>query len=290
MSLTAPVRPTRKLAAVCGVAILLLGASACGNSSDKSASGGTYQPGGGSRDQEGGPGGGGRMPGASGKVAAVDGSTAQVQGVDGQVAVSWRASTTFTKEVSAALSDVKVGSCVLVAPSGEPKASSGPTTAVTATSVRITAKTNGSCAAGLRGPGGSGGPGGQAGGGPQLNGTPPSGAPGGSQRPQVRTFGGAVGEVTAVSASGFTVDSVLPGSDEKTPVTVSVAAATKYSRTVAGAAADVKVGACVAANGTTDDTGAVTAATIAVTQPVDGQCGGLMRFSSGHDGASSQES
>lgn len=283
MSLTAPVRPTRKLAAAWGVAILVLGASACGDGNDENASGGTYQSRGGARDQRGGPGGDGRMPGANGKVAALDGSTAQVRGVEGQVAVSWSASTTFTKEVGAALSDVKVGSCVLVAASGEPTASSEPATAVTATSVRITAKTNGSCATGMRGPGGQAG-------GAQLNGTPPSGAPGGGQRPQGRTFGGAVGEVAAVSATGFTVDSVLPGSDDKTPVTVSVAAATKYSRTVSGAAADVKVGVCVAANGTTDDTGAVTATTIAVTQPVDGQCGGLMRFGSGTDGPSGQES
>lgn len=290
MSLTARVRPTRRLAAACGAAVLLLGASACGDGNDANASGGTYQPGGGSRDAEGGPGGGGRMPGANGKVAAVDGSTAQVQGVDGQVAVSWSASTTFTREVGAALSDVKVGSCVLVAPSGEPTASSEQATSVTATSVRITTKTNGSCAAGVRGPGGPGGPGGQAGSGPQLEGTPPSGAAGGGQRPQMRTLGGAVGEVTAVSATGFTVDSVLPGRDDKTAVSVSVSASTKYSRTVSGAAADVKVGVCVAANGTTDDTGAVTATTIAVTQPVDGQCGGLMRFSSGNSGTTDQES
>ena len=43
----------------------------------------------------------------------------------------------------------------------------------------------------------------------------------------------------------------------------------------------------------TDDTGAVTAKTIAVSQPQDGQCGGFMRFKSdGGDGggASTQES
>jgi hypothetical protein len=100
---------------------------------------------------------------------------------------------------------------------------------------------------------------------------------------------GAVGEVTAVSASGFTVASVEPGSDDATPVTVTVDDGTTYTATAKGAASDVKVGVCVVANGTTDDTGAVTARTIAVSQPRDGQCGGFMRFKSG-DGASTQES
>jgi hypothetical protein len=52
----------------------------------------------------------------------------------------------------------------------------------------------------------------------------------------------------------------------------------------------VKVGVCVAASGTTDDTGAVTATSMAVSQPVDGQCGGVMRFRSGDDGPTTQGS
>ncbi|MGY2874034.1 hypothetical protein ACVW00_001224 [Marmoricola sp. URHA0025 HA25] len=278
MSPIAQARPLRTGAALAGVAVLLLAASACGSSDNHGAP--RANEGVGPQNSQGGPGSGGRMPGANGKVAAVTGSTAQVQGADGQVAVSWTGSTTFTKEVAAALTDVKVGSCVLVAPAGGPASGSTPATSVTAASVRIAARTNGSCDLGLRGPGG---PGGQANG-PQLNGTPPSGAPAGGQRPQVRALGGAVGEVTAVSAGGFTVDSALPGSSDKTAVAVTVGSGTSYSTTVAGAAADVKVGACVAADGTTDDTGAVTATSMAVTQPVGGQCGGMVRFSSG-DGA-----
>lgn len=266
MSLTAYV-PTRAAAASAGVAVLLLLASACGNGGGQVAP--SRSEAGGPQNVQGGPGSDGRFPGAVGKVAAVSGSTAQVQGIDGQVAVSWTGTTTFTKEAGAALSDVKVGSCVVVAASGEPSASSTPATSVTATSVRISAKTDGSC--GMRGPGG------QAGGGPQLHGTPPSGAPSGGPRPQVRSLGGAVGEVSAVSATGFTVDSALPGSSGNRAITVTVGPGTTYSTTVAGAARDVKVGVCVAATGTTDDTGAVTATTLAVTRPVDGQCGGVMR-------------
>jgi hypothetical protein len=60
------------------------------------------------------------MPGANGKVAAVTDSTAQVQGMDGQVAVTWTGSTTFTKDVSATLADVEVGDCVLVGSTDQP--------------------------------------------------------------------------------------------------------------------------------------------------------------------------
>jgi hypothetical protein len=290
MSLTTDVRPGRKLAVAGGAAALLLALSACGNGNgdDDSPSGRTYEDG--PQNQQAGPGADGRMPGANGKVAAVADNTAQVQGMDGQVAVTWNGSTTFTKDVSATLADVTVGSCVLIAPSGDSTSSSTPATEVTADNVRITAKTNGSCGVGLRGPGGPNGPGGgEAGTGPELNGTPPSGAPDG-ERPKVRAIGGAIGEVTAVTSDGFTVDSVLPGSDDKTAVAVTVGADTTYTKTATGAAADVKVGVCVAASGTTDDTGAVTATTIAVSQPVDGACGGPMRFTSDDGAPSTRES
>jgi hypothetical protein len=293
MSLSHDVRLARRVAAACGSVVLLLGAAACGsdgNENNTDATGQTAEQGGPKSQQQGGP--DNRMPGANGKVAAVADSTAQVQGMDGQVAVTWTASTTFTKEVDAKLTDVAVGDCVLVASADQPS-SSGPATEVTATDVRITPKANGSCDLGMRGPGGQGGPGGQAGPGtaegPQLNGTPPEDAPQGGQRPQVRAMAGAVGEVTAVSATGFTVASVRPGSDATTAVAVTVDGDTTYTATAKGAASDVKVGACLAANGTTDATGAVTAKTVAVSQPRDGQCGGFVRFKAG-DGASTQES
>jgi hypothetical protein len=207
--------------------------------------------------------------------------------MDGQVSVTWTSATTFTKEVSAAQSDVKVGDCVLVGSTDQPASgSTAPATTVTASNVRITPKTDGSCGLGMRGPGGDGN-------GPQLQGAPPSGAPKDGQRPQMRAMGGAVGEVTAVSATGFTVASVMPGrsadASKTTSVTVTVSGDTTYTATVTGAASDVKVGSCVAANGSTDDTGAVTARTIAVSQPRDGQCGGFVRFKSS-DGANTQES
>lgn len=288
MSLTTRPDLARRLAAACGAVLLLLGTAACGNGGDGGNGGATGPTGerGGPQTRQDGPG-GGRPPGVNGKVAAVDGSTAQVQGVDGQVAVTWTGSTSFTTEVGAALSDVKVGDCVAVGTGEQPSSDSTPSTEVTAASVRIIERTDGSCGPTVRGPAGPDGSG------PQSYGGPPPGA-GGGPRPQVRV-GGAIGEVTAVSATGFTVDSIVPGESgsDTRAVQVSVGAGTTYTTTAKGAASDVKVGVCVVAGGTTDDTGAVTAKTIAVSQPQDGQCGGFMRFKSdGGDGggASTQES
>jgi hypothetical protein len=266
--------------------VLLLGAAACGSGNDKNATGQTGEQGGPQNQQRGGPNGpGGPLPGANGKVAAVDGRTAQVQGMEGQVAVSWTDATTFTKEVSARLSDIKVGDCVAVGSGDTPSSGSTPSSTVTAATVRIIAKTNGSCAPAMRGPGG------QDGTGPQTYGGPPPGSGDGGQRPQMQV-GGAVGEVKAVSATGFTVDSVVPGSNSSatTSVAVTVTAGTTYTTTAKGAASDVKVGTCVLADGSTDQTGAVTARTIAVSLPQDGQCGGFMRFRSDDGTSSSQES
>jgi len=200
--------------------------------------------------------GGGRSPGGSGEVAAVSGSTAQVKGQDSQVAVSWTDSTTFTQQVAATAADVAVGSCVMVTPADGDGAS---TDAVTAAAVRITEATDGSCS--VMGGGG---------GGPRPT-DMPSGAPGG----QGGGRGGfAVGEVTAVTDTGFAVSSQQPGSDTDaaTTVTVTTSADTTYATTAAATASDVKVGVCVTSRGDADDTGAITATSIAVTQPVDGAC------------------
>jgi hypothetical protein len=265
----------RALRATCAAAVLLLGVSACGNGANATGrTGSTTGPRAGAQG-EGFPQGqraGFGMPGVVGKVAAVTGSTAQVQGFEGQVAVSWTASTAFTRQVGAALSEVKVGECVFVA-AADPTASGSATSSatITASTVRITQPTNGSCTPAVRRPSGSTGTG------DQSDGAPPSGAPRSGQRPPMR-MGGAVGTVTAVSASGFTVASTSPGSGQQTSVAVTVDGSTTYTKTVAGAADDVKVGVCVQAEGTTDTTGAVTATRIAVSRPDNGQCGGFGRL------------
>ena len=185
------------------------------------------------RQQGAAPGNGTRMPGASGTVAAISGSTAQVQNEQsGQVAVTWTAKTAFTQQVDATLTDVKVGACVAVTADGE-TTDGDP---VAASSVRITQATDDGCAAGFGGMGGGPGGGGPGGGGPE-GGERPEGAPTDlpsdlpTDRPGMagRAGGGTFGEVTAVSADGFTVSSTRPGEDTKTTVEVTVAGATTYT-------------------------------------------------------------
>lgn len=288
MSLSPRITPgtARKVAAVCGAGFLLVGAGACGGGDGRTATGSTGE---GAQPQQQSFGGDQRrFPGADGKVAAVSGSTAQVQSqADGQVAVTWNGSTTFTQQVAGSLADVKVGTCVVALPAASAtdsgSGSDSATTAVTATTVTVTAKTGGTCADGFGGPGG---PNGQP---PRLEGQGPDGRlPEGASPPQGRIrFGGfgAAGEVTAVTANGFTVKSVRPAgmpsegstpTTEETQVSVTVTGATTYTKTVPGAAADVKVGLCLRADGTADSTGAVTAKTVALSNPTGGECGGMM--------------
>lgn len=259
----------RTLATVAMFASIGMVAAGCGNSSNNAdASTGNEQTGGPSSGGQG-PGGG---PAGSGMVTDVSGSTAQVQGQQSQVAVTWTGSTTFTKDVTTDGSAVKVGSCVAafaVPASGtSPSPDSTPSDTVAATSVRITAATNGTCTL-QRGAGG---------------GTPPDGAPEGGSRERPtdlpsngagRGFGGgAIGTVTKVTDTGFTVASEQPGSSTKTTtVTVTTGGSTVYSTTGKATASDVKVGVCVTSSGKADDTGAITAKTIAVSKPTDGECG-----------------
>jgi len=231
-------------------------------------------------------------PGASGEVAEVSGRTMQVQSpMTGQVAVTWTAKTTFTQQVAAALADVTVGDCVLVAPASDetPSASADAPTEVTAGSVRITTPdTDGSCGRGMaRGPGMdvTGGPDGSMPSGGMSGG--PSGAP-------MRVAAGAVGKVTAVNSNGFTVDSVVPSApsspgstpsssaaEETSPVAVTVTDATAYTTTATATSAAVKVGVCVDAQGDEDATGAITADRVDVSPPspesvgADGACGAM---------------
>jgi hypothetical protein len=215
-------------------------------------------------------------PGASGEVADVSGRTMQVQNpTSGQVAVTWTAKTTFSQQVDASLKDVSVGDCVLV--TSESASTSASTDAIAADTVRITPAMDGQCTpAGGRGAG----PGQLMSSGPAPDGMPtgmPSGAP--SDAPQrMNGSAGAFGTVTAVSAKGFTVDSVRPPAQGSTDsatasVRVTVTGDTSYTTTARATSSAVKVGVCVDARGDEDSTGAVTADTVSISPKVDGQCG-----------------
>lgn len=256
--------------------------AACGSSPTGTAAGGDVPSGGSSQGYGGAAGGTSaqqRFPGTSGTIADINGATVQVQNQsDGQVAVTYSATTTFTAQVAAALSDVKVGSCVSVTPAASSAGSgSASADAVTAGAVRISQPQDGSCTGGLsfaRGARPSGRPG-----------TLPSGAPGGA--PRGVFLGGANGTVAAVTATGFTVTQELPDlgngsasagaspSMTTSTVTVTVDGSTTYSTTKPATSSALVVGKCVTATGTADDTGTIAATRMAVSAPENGQCGGF---------------
>lgn len=234
------------------VVLLLASLTACGGDEDSAtdaAAAASAAP-----ADRGGTGGAGMpgAPGASGLVAAVSGRTLQVQSAgSGQVAITWTAETAFLEQVAGSLADVTVGTCVFVTADGETEDGEP----VAAGAVRITeAGEDGECTGGF---GGSGGPGGER----------PEGMPTDlptTDRPDGP--GGTAGKVTAVSTTGFTVESAEVDAE------VTVDAETTYSTTTEADAAAAEVGRCVTAAGESDDTGAVTATRISISDPVDGEC------------------
>ncbi len=206
----------------------------------------------------------------------------QVQSAqNGQVAVTWTDTSTFTAQVTISASSIKAGDCLTaVAPSGTDASA----TAFTATTVSVTQPVNGSCSGGFGGAGarptGSGFP----------TGAPRSGYPSGA-RPSgsgaTRQFGTvASGSVVSVSGSTIVVaardfgarqragaSATASPSPTTTDKTVSVAATTTISATQSATASAVVVGKCATVRGTADSSGAVTATSVAITTPTNGQCG-----------------
>jgi len=263
-------------------AVLFVSACGGGTSATVGASGTstTATSGGAGGDAAGGARG---FPGATGLIAQIDGKTLQVQGTDTQTAVTYSAKTTFTNTVAAKLSDVVVGACVQ-ARSAQPASGAGgaaPTAAagpVAAASVEISPAVNGRCTVGgfrmpgARAPGGSGDP-------TRPPGVPTSGQTRGPGGPAGNGFGGlgAFGKVTAVSGTGFTVESTSPaGSTASTAVpttrSVQTSAATTYTRTEAANASALVVGLCVTALGKADNTGSIAATSMTLRPSQKGSC------------------
>ena len=254
----------RILPALAAVSLLVLAGCSAGTSQAAApAATTTPQQQGADGPQRSGPGGGG----TSGEIASVTGTVMQVRSDDAQTAVTWTDDTTFTASVAGALSDVAVGSCVVAV--STTTTSTDTSAPLEATSVQLTTATDdGTCAGGF-------------GGGQRPDGAPtdlpsrpsgaptdlPSGAPGG-----MRGFGGiAAGTVTAVDGSTLTVE-VTGQDDATTSRTVTVSDATTFTKSVAADASAVVVGQCASARGQADDSGKVTATSITVSAPTDGEC------------------
>jgi hypothetical protein len=235
------------------------------------------------------PGRGGGFPGAVGLLAQIEGTTLQVQGADTQTAVTYSAKTTFTNTTAARRSDVVVGACVQ-ARSARPVSGNGSaaTTAprpdassIVAATVEISAAVNGQCSP-LAGRGAGGGrPPGAAGQPTRPPGAPGAPSPGRAGGPGAGGNGfaglGAIGKITAVNGAGFTVESARPpaGTDTSaatTTRTVQTAATTVYTRRRSASAKALVVGRCITALGKADDTGSITAASIAVRPSENGSC------------------
>lgn len=267
---------TGLLAAPATVAVLVLLAACSGDTADAGSTG-TADAGDTAQAQAPSGQGGGGMPGGgtSGEIAAVTDALLQVQGDDGQTAVAWDDTTTITQTVTAALSDVTVGSCVVAFTSGDEGAA--------ATSVAITAATDDGCTGGFGG-GGSGG-------GFPADGDLPSGMPTdlpeGAEMPDGAPtdmpsggagggFGGATaGLVTAVDGSTIIVESTgAPGAGDATTTTATVTVddATTFTRTVAADATAIAVGRCVTAQGEADSSGQVAATSLTLSDATDDGC------------------
>ena len=268
MTLTSLTRPAGTVTCGLALAALLVG---CGSDDAQDDTAAQAAPSA-AAPGNGGPAGG--MPGAFGLIAAVDGKVLQVQSpMTGQVAVTVTDRTEVTDQAAATLADVTAGVCVVVRTTDTGSASAGTDsapTAVTASSVAVSPATDDGCTGGF-----GGGPG---------NGDRPSGMP--TDMPtdlptdlpsdlpsdfQGRGGGrpggfGTVGEVTSVSGTGFVVEG--PNGD----VTVTVDSATTYTQQVAATSAALTQGRCVQVQGDADDTGAVTASTVRVSDAEDGQC------------------
>lgn len=222
--------------------------------------------------------GGQRQPGVTGLVAAVSGTTMQVQSQTKQTAVSWTPTTVFTRQAAASLADVVVGACVVVRSAGGSGATATPTGPPVAANIQIApAGADGTCGGRGGGPGGAGvaGPAG-----PSDGAQPgaPSGMPSGAPRDGQGGFGGlgASGSVVAVDGASFTVAETLRAGATQgpTPVWVMVATGpgTAYTKVVAAAAGEVRVGLCASATGQISETGALAATTVLLRDAAAGSC------------------
>ena len=263
-------RPAIAVAATAVAAVVL---AACSSSAKPSAAA-SSSSGAGSGAGVAGPGSAqGARPATSGQIAAISGDSMEVQNpTDGQVTVTFTATTAFTQTVTISAKAIVTGDCVSAvaaasgaAPSAATGASPTPATAITTTMVAVSAPRNGSCA------------------GPRIatgqRQARPSGAP--SSLPSASRTRGAFGalgqavfgQVTSVSGSSLVVHEAARGTQGARDVTVTTDSATVITEQRAASAAALQVGKCISATGTANSTGAVAATRIAISNPTANGCG-----------------
>lgn len=292
---------THLYASLSCAALLTLALAGCGSSASVGSSSSTTAASGVSSTSASGRGGsGGNRPGTSGLIAAIDGRTLQVQNTSEQVAVTYTSSTKISDEAKVAASTLKVGDCVSARParssapaSGSPTAGPTQSSTVAATTVQIISTSGAACTTGFRG--GAGRFGGRPSDAPtDAAGQATSGDASGGSTGRGRGVGGggfggigfgATGAVTAVSDGSFTVKALSfggsrQGSSSARPspttrnVIVTYTGSTTFTARRTATASAIKTGLCVTALGKADDTGAVTASSLALRTAVDGSCTG----------------
>ena len=180
-----------------------------------------------------------RNNGASGQLVQVNGQALILTAPTGDVTVTVSTTTTFTRTSTAVLADIIPGVCILA--TGQKDAAG----ALTATTVRLSPKVSGGCAAAGRfGP----------------NASPPAGAlprPTPSGQPAIALVSG---EVTAAKGISITVLTTTSGSQ-----TITVPTIAAVTTTVVAAATDLRTGECLRATGARDAAGTVQATSITIT-------------------------
>jgi hypothetical protein len=235
---------------------------------------------------------------ATGKIASLVGATLEVQGTTGQTTVTVTPTTTFTLIEDESVSAIAVGDCVRA--SGTGSTAKG----IKATTVSVSPATSSTCTFGFVGGTagfgagfGTGGAGGFRGGFGGGTGTRPSIPT--SRRPT--DFATASGPVTVVKGTTLTVKARIPKtvtSKKKTTskkpqfvtksVKVTLGSSATVTTTTSATSAQLATGICVTAIGPASTTGAVTATSVTISQPVNGACtagfgggGGFGRFGGG---------
>ncbi|MGI8608157.1 MAG: DUF5666 domain-containing protein [Candidatus Dormibacteria bacterium] len=180
--------------------------------------------------------------GASGELVQITGTTLVLNATTGDITVVYDASTTFQKTSTGTFHDIATGKCIVATGAKDPSGS------ITAATVRLSSKVNGTCTL-PQGPGGGGG----------FGGVRPSPSPGASPRPNRGNIAFAGGEVTAVAGTSVTVQPATGPAQ-----TVMVATTVQVSNASVATPQDLALHQCLSAQGPKDASGKVTARSIAI--------------------------